>query len=85
MFWSLVTRRDVAARALKTSVLVGFILIIINHGDELIRGEVDFIRLLKMLLTFAVPYCVSTYASVSTLRNLENVEGPPAATKATEK
>ena len=76
MFWSLVIRRDVVTRALKTSSLVGIILIIINHGDALAAGEVDLVRVLKMLLTFAVPYCVSTYASVSTLQSVGQVEGP---------
>jgi len=75
MFLSLATRRDVVLRALKTSVLVGVILIGINHGDALVRGEVDLVRLLKIVFTFAVPYCVSTYASVSTLKNLESPRG----------
>jgi hypothetical protein len=63
----LALRRDVVTRSLKTATLVGIGLIAINHGDALIRGDVDPVRLLKMLLTFAVPYCVSTYASVSAL------------------
>ena len=62
-------------RALKTALLVGMILIAVNHGDALLRGDVDFIRLLKMLVTIAVPYCVSTFASVSTLKNLGAVAG----------
>jgi hypothetical protein len=59
-------------RALKTAVLVGVVLVAINHGDALIQGDLDLLRLGKMILTFAVPYCVSTYASVSTLRQLGN-------------
>jgi len=70
-FLRLARRRDVVARALKTALLVGLVLIVINHGDALARGEVDLVRMAKMILTFAVPYCVSTYASVSTLRTLD--------------
>jgi hypothetical protein len=75
MFWSLASRRDVVVRALKTALLVGIVLIAINHGDALLRGDVDSVRLLKMLVTFAVPYCVSTFASVSTLKNLAATAG----------
>ncbi len=67
---SLAKRRDVVVRALKTALLVGTILVVINHGDNLLQGEVSLVTALKMLLTFMVPYCVSTYASVSTLKDL---------------
>ncbi len=69
MFATLATRRDVVARAAKTALLVGTILIVINHGDALLRGELGLERVLKMLLTAAVPYCVSTYASVRALQS----------------
>ena len=68
---SLASRRDVVVRALKVALLVWLVLVGINHGDALIRGDVDLTRLLKIALTFAVPYCVSTFSSVSTLRKLE--------------
>lgn len=57
-------------RALYTMVIVGGVLISINHGDALWRGEVDGVRVAKMLLTLAVPYIVSTVSSVSTRREL---------------
>lgn len=69
-FISLATERDVVVRALKTSILVGGILVAINHADALVQGDLDLMRLVQIGLTFLVPYCVSTYASVSTLKNL---------------
>lgn len=51
-------------RAAKTAALVGLLLIAINHWDALLVGDVDGLRLAKMLLTLLVPYSVSTYASV---------------------
>ena len=57
-------------RALLTTVIVGTVLITINHGDALLRGEVDGVRLAKMLLTLAVPYIVSTVSSVATRKEL---------------
>jgi hypothetical protein len=56
--------------ALFTAALVGFVLIMINHGDAILRGELDYARIVKMLLSLAVPYIVSTVSSVSTRREL---------------
>lgn len=57
-------------RAFMTMVVVGSILISINHGDAILRGELNRGRIAKMLLTLAVPYIVSTVSSVSTRREL---------------
>ena len=61
-------RRDVVVRAVKVALVVGTLLIAINHGDALLAGEIDGARGLKMLLTLFVPYAVSTYSSVGALR-----------------
>lgn len=71
-FISLAMQRDVMVRALKTSILVGVILVAINHADALVQGDLDLVRFAKIVLTFMVPYCVSTYASVSTMKNMNN-------------
>lgn len=67
-FLTLARRADVVQRALRTSLLVGTILMLINHGDALMVGDVDGARLLRIVLTFLVPYGVATYASVQALR-----------------
>lgn len=59
---------SVVRRALGYAVVVGAILISINHGDALLAGEIDRGRALKMGLTVIVPYVVSTLSSVSALR-----------------
>ncbi|MCP3986748.1 MAG: phosphoenolpyruvate protein kinase [bacterium] len=64
----LASSRRVVRRALMYAVIVGTILISINHGDALLRGELDSTRLWKMGLTVLVPYAVSTLSSVSALR-----------------
>jgi hypothetical protein len=56
--------RSIVLRACKYAVVVGAVLITINHGDALLAGEVDVRRLLKMALTVLVPYTVSTLSSV---------------------
>lgn len=64
----LATRPEVVRRAVKTALVVGCILIAINHGDALAVGDLGAGRLLQMGLTFLVPYLVSTTSSVSAMR-----------------
>ena len=58
---------SIVKRALKYAVVVGIILITINHGDAILHGEVTRGRLFQMALTVLVPYVVSTLSSVGTL------------------
>ena len=67
---ALATSAGVIRRALLMSAVVGALLITINHGDAVLRGELESARLVKMALTLLVPYCVSTYSSVGALRSL---------------
>ena len=64
----LATSWPVVRRALQFAVVVGAILIAINHGDAILQGEVGPDRLLKMGLTVLVPYTVSTLSSVGAMR-----------------
>lgn len=66
---ALAVRRDVVLRGVRVAGLVGTILVAINHGDNLLAGNLDLAAVWKMALTYVVPYCVSTYASVAALRN----------------
>lgn len=59
----------VVRRALGYAVVVGAVLIAINHGDALAEGELGSDRLLKMGLTVLVPYTVSTLSSVQAMRS----------------
>ena len=54
--------------ALKMAVIVGGILIAINHYDALLTGEFGDGRLLKMALTPLVPFCVALYSARSARR-----------------
>ena len=60
--------RSVVRRALGYAIVVGAILISINHGDAIMRGDIDAARMTKMALTALVPYIVSTLSSVQALR-----------------
>ncbi len=60
-------RKDVVRRGIKVGGIVGTILVAINQGDLLLAGIVSAETLWKISLTYCVPYCVSTYASVSAI------------------
>lgn len=66
-FW-VARQPSVVWRAIKISAIVGLILAVINHGDKLITLSLTSIDLIKILLTFGVPYCVSTFSSVLAIR-----------------
>ena len=59
--------RPIVMRGLKYGLVVGSILIAINHGNAIVDGTVDSTRVIQMLLTLLVPYCVSTAASVGAI------------------
>jgi hypothetical protein len=50
-------------RAIKVAVIVGPILTVINQGDVLLSGQYSPRVFLKILLTFLVPYSVSSFSS----------------------
>ncbi|EKY4879174.1 nitrate/nitrite transporter NrtS [Vibrio vulnificus] len=56
---------SILKRSIKVAAIVGTVLMMINHGDALFAGQVESERVLKILLTYMVPFCVSTQASVS--------------------
>ena len=60
--------RSVVLRALGYLVVVGGLLVAINHGDAILAGDIDSTRAIKILVTPFVPYVVSTLSSVSARR-----------------
>jgi len=56
-------------RSLFVAIVVGTILNLINQGDAILAG-VD-LQITKLLLTYAVPYCVATYGAVSLRLRME--------------
>ncbi len=72
----LASDRHVVRRGLGYAVVVGAVLIAINHGDAIVRGHVTRGRLAEMLLTMVVPYVVSTASSVGAMRKSGRSGGP---------
>jgi hypothetical protein len=66
-FLILARKREVVVRAGKTALIVGTLLTFINQGDALIAGQLP--NGLKLLLTYLVPYGVSTHGAVTAMRD----------------
>jgi hypothetical protein len=61
--WRYSISDGVPRRSLIVALIVGTILNLINQGDAMIAGLP--LDITKLLLTYLVPYCVSTYGAVS--------------------
>ena len=70
------TRWPVVRRAIGYAIVVGAVLILINHGDAILRGELSGERLLRMGLTVLVPYLVSTFSAVAAIRQFRRAATP---------
>ncbi len=66
-----------ARRASFTSLIVGTVLVAINHGPAIVAGQLTRERILQILLTFIVPYVVSTVSSVSTRYEMQSALTSP--------
>ena len=71
------TAAPVVRRAVASALVVGPLLVAINHGDAILAGDVSAGRLFKIALTLLVPYAVSTFSSVqAVLSGIAAHEGP---------
>ena len=71
---SLALEPTIVRRAIKYAIVVGTVLIAINHGDAILRGNLTVDRLFKMALTVVVPYCVSTASSVGVIQQMRRIK-----------
>lgn len=69
-----------ATHSARVALVIAPVLVIVNHYDELARGNWRGLGI-KALLTFAVPFCVSYYSGRAAKRSgvtspAEGNEGP---------
>lgn len=64
--------KSIMLRAFQTALVVGTILIAINYCDNILSGQITPDKLPRMLLTYLVPYCVSTYSRASVIMTLKH-------------
>jgi len=72
-FVDLAMKPSIMVAALKISLIVGTLLALINHGSALSHMALDSDRILQIILTYFVPYCVSTYSAVKAIQDREKV------------
>ena len=68
---------SIVRRSMRYAIGIGTLLVLINHGDAILRRELPIGRMLRMALTVMVPYCVSTASSVSVLRERSRLPQEP--------
>lgn len=61
-FIKLAKTDGIPKKAFFTACIVGTLLIIINHGDIILKGQ--FPPFFKVVLTYCVPFCVTTWGAV---------------------
>jgi len=69
-------------RSFIVAAIVGTILNLVNQGDAVLAG--GHVDLAKVILTYAVPYCVATYGAVS-VRATAIRKGASMSAKETER
>ncbi len=70
-FLALAFEPGIVRRAIKVALIVGTIIGAINYGDKLLAGSITVRDMVKIVLTYLVPYCVSTWSAVQALRAME--------------
>ena len=58
------TERDTLLRSIKTALVIGTILAVLNHRQDLLAGQFSPRWVIPMGLTYLVPFAVATYGQV---------------------
>ena len=74
----MITGDGTPQKALATALVVGSILTLISHGDQVFSGE--FPPLWKVFLTYLTPYCVTTWGAVTGKRAQWKLDFSPSQT-----
>ena len=62
---TLAIKPSIAKRSLIVMLVVGSMLILINYGDVLASGSLQELPVLKIVLTYLVPFSVATFSSIA--------------------
>ncbi len=66
--WHALAYKPVCGRAIQVALIVGTILMVINQGDVLLSGHLTVLVACKIVLTYTVPFSVSTYSALAANR-----------------
>lgn len=65
--------RDTIVRSLKAALVIGTLLGLINHGQALVSGHFTLSDLVPLLITYLVPFSVTTYGQVQGKRQRDRL------------
>ena len=65
IYCDVATSFPIISRALKVSLIVGTALNLINQGSSLLSLDLETLNFVKLALTYAVPYSVTTYTATA--------------------
>ncbi|GAC1394352.1 MAG: hypothetical protein NVS4B11_11100 [Ktedonobacteraceae bacterium] len=71
--------RDTVQRSIKTALVVGTILGLINHGQALFSGKFTLDQLIPTLVTYLVPFSVAMYGQVQGKRQRDHSQKDDAS------
>jgi len=80
IYCEIIVSKPVVTRAIKVSLLVGTALNLINQGDNILLLNMENLSIIKLILTYIVPYTVTTYTA--TVMNIEFKIGTKAVVSA---
>jgi hypothetical protein len=66
--WHALAYWPVCGRAIKVALVIGTILMVINQGDIMLSGHLTALVAAKILLTYTVPFSVSSYSALAANR-----------------
>ena len=62
-------QRTTILKSVKVSLVVGPVLVLVNHFEILFGAALSLKLAIKLLLCFLVPFCVSGYSSATAMMN----------------
>lgn len=55
----------IVKRSIIIAIFVGTLLSVINHSDKMMEGSITLADMLRMALTYLVPFCVAVAGALS--------------------
>lgn len=65
IYFTIVCDKEILLKSFKIALVVGSILNIINQGDKILALDFQNLNHIKSILTYIVPFMVSTYTALS--------------------
>jgi hypothetical protein len=68
LFVQCATEGATVRRSIRVALFVGTLLAAVNHYDMVQSGECTMRRMIQILVTYLIPYCVATYGAAMQAR-----------------